>query len=172
MCLWGLITRELSKYFDVSPSPWTEEVATNLLIWVSLLGAAVAYERNEHLGLDYLVTKFDRELQRVMAMISHGIVVAFAAATLVFGGGVLVYKTLASGQVTPALGMKMGLIYLAAPVSGAADRALWPASHLPDRHGGMRPLPQPRRACTRTSPRRVRWKRKSSSWLSASWPCC
>jgi TRAP-type C4-dicarboxylate transport system permease small subunit len=44
--LWGVFSRFVLR----SPSRWTEEVATILLIWVSLLGAAVAFGRNEHWG--------------------------------------------------------------------------------------------------------------------------
>ena len=37
---------------------------------------------------------------------------------LLYGGWILITKTLATGQVTPALGVKMGYTYLAAPISG------------------------------------------------------
>lgn len=117
--LWGVLTRFLSKYIAISPSSWTEEVATNLLIWVSLLGAAVAYDRQAHLGVDYVVKKFDVPLQRVMAIVVQLIVVGFVTTTLIYGGYTLVTKTFATGQVTPALGLRMGYVYLAVPISGA-----------------------------------------------------
>jgi TRAP-type C4-dicarboxylate transport system permease small subunit len=44
---------------------------------------------------------------------------AFAAAVLVWGGYILVSKTLASGQLSPALNIKMGYVYLSVPISGA-----------------------------------------------------
>ena len=113
--LWGVCTR----FVLGSPSRWTEEVATFLLIWVSLLGAAVAFSRREHLGVDYLVNKLDPSAQKLMAIVSQVIVVLFAASAMVYGGYVLVSETLLSGQVTPALGLKMGYVYLAVPVSGA-----------------------------------------------------
>jgi TRAP-type C4-dicarboxylate transport system permease small subunit len=46
------------------------------------------------------------------------VVVAFAASVLVGGGAVLVLETLRAGQRTPALGVLMGYVYLAVPVSG------------------------------------------------------
>ncbi|NIX00358.1 MAG: TRAP transporter small permease subunit, partial [Phycisphaerae bacterium] len=45
---WQVITRFVLK----NPSSWTEELATYLLIWVGLLGAAVALHRGAHLGID------------------------------------------------------------------------------------------------------------------------
>ena len=112
--LWGVCTR----FILGTPSRWTEEVATFLLIWVSLLGAAVAFSRDEHLGLDYFVKKLDTDAQRLLAVIVQGLIIAFATSVMVFGGYVLVAETLRAGQVTPALGIKMGYVYLAVPVSG------------------------------------------------------
>lgn len=112
--LWGVFTRFLMD----SPSRWTEEVATFLLIWVSLLGAAVAFDRQEHLGVDYFVQKLDLASQRILRMVVQLVVFTFVAAAMVYGGYVLVSETLQSGQLTPALEIKMGYVYLAVPVSG------------------------------------------------------
>ena len=50
--LWQVFTRFILK----NPSTWTEELAVFMLIWVSLLGAAVALNRGAHLGIDYFLT--------------------------------------------------------------------------------------------------------------------
>lgn len=113
--LWGVLTR----FVVGDPSHWTEEVSTNLLIWVALLGAAVAFGRQEHLGLDYFVLKLDPDAQRWVAIIGQIIVLAFAASAMIYGGYVLASETLAAGQVTPVMGIKMGYVYLAVPLSGA-----------------------------------------------------
>lgn len=112
--LWGVCTR----FVLGEPSRWTEEVATFLLIWVAMLGAAVAFSRDEHLGLDYFATKLDPEARKLLAIIVQGLIILFTSSAMVFGGYVLVTETLRTGQVTPALGIKMGYVYLAVPVSG------------------------------------------------------
>ncbi len=112
--LWGVCTR----FVLGAPSRWTEEVATFLLIWVTLLGAAVAFGRREHLGVDYVVNKLDPAAKKLVALAVQIVVIAFATAAMIYGGYVLVTETLHSGQVTPALGVKMGYIYLAVPISG------------------------------------------------------
>jgi TRAP-type C4-dicarboxylate transport system permease small subunit len=112
--LWGVCSRFVLR----DPSGWTVEVATMLLIWVSLLGAAVAFSRNEHLGVDYLVKKLDPDAGHLLAIVSQLVVIYFAAAVMVYGGYVLVHETLQAGQVSPALGVKIGYVYLAVPVSG------------------------------------------------------
>ena len=46
-------------------------------------------------------------------------VASFAAVVMIWGGYSLVSRTLASGQVTPALRISMGWIYGAIPFAGA-----------------------------------------------------
>lgn len=53
--LWQVFAR----FFLKDPSSWTEELATFLLIWVTLLGSAVALGRGAHLGIDYFVLRQD-----------------------------------------------------------------------------------------------------------------
>lgn len=112
--LWGVCTR----FLLATPSRWTEEVATFLLMWVALLGAAVAFGRREHLGIDYFVHKLDPSARQLAEICVEIIVIAFAASCMVYGGYMLVSETLRAGQVTPALGIRMGYVYLAVPLSG------------------------------------------------------
>jgi TRAP-type C4-dicarboxylate transport system permease small subunit len=112
--LWGVV----SRFILGSQSRFTEELATMLLIWVSLLGASLAYGSGQHLGVDYFVGKLHPDAQRLMKTIVSLVVMAFAASVMVYGGSVLFSRTLASGQVSPAMGLKMGYVYLVVPISG------------------------------------------------------
>ena len=112
--LWGVF----SRFVLGSPSRRTEEIATMLLIWVSLLGAAVGFSRKEHLGVDYLVKKLDPAAQRLMTVVVQLLIILFAGSVMVYGGYILVSRALASGQVSPALGLRFGYVYLAVPLSG------------------------------------------------------
>ena len=112
--LWGVV----SRYVLGTQSRWTEEVAITLLVWVSLLGAALVFREKGHLGVDYFVGKLDPAAQRVAAIIAELAVLIFAGTVLVFGGGMLVVETLRAGQLTPAMGWKVGYLYSVVPVSG------------------------------------------------------
>ncbi len=112
--LWGVF----SRYVLDAQSRWTEELATMLLIWVSLLGAAVAFAAKAHLGVDYFVAKFDPSVQRLIEGFVQILVFLFSAFVLIHGGNILVSKTLAAGQLSPAMGLKVGYMYLAVPISG------------------------------------------------------
>lgn len=112
--VWGVFTR----YVIGEQAKWTEELARFLLVWVSLLGGAVAFGIKGHLGVDYFVGKFDPEVRKVMAIFSHTVVLFFAFSIFVWGGCRVVSDALAMEQMTPALGLKMGHVYLALPISG------------------------------------------------------
>ncbi len=111
---WQVITRFVLK----NPSSWTEELATFLMIWVGLLGAAVALNRGAHLGIDYFVGKFSVKKRLLSQILVYAVVAGFALFVLVIGGWRLVAITFSRGQTSPALSLPMGFVYLAAPVSG------------------------------------------------------
>ena len=112
--VWQVLTRYLLK----NPSSWTEELATFLMVWVGLLGASVALNRGAHLGIDYLVVKLSPKYALCASLFVFAIIAVFSLLVMVIGGAQLVHRTLATNQVSPALGLKMGYVYLAIPISG------------------------------------------------------
>jgi TRAP-type C4-dicarboxylate transport system permease small subunit len=112
--LWGVV----SRYVLGHQSRWTEEVAVYLLVWVSLLGASLMYRDRGHLGVDYFVSKLHPDAQRVAAVIAELAVIVFAGFALVYGGALLVARTLQTGQLTPAMGWQVGYLYSVVPLSG------------------------------------------------------
>ncbi len=114
--LFGVFMRYL---FQAQPG-WTEELARFLLIWLSMLGAALAYARRAHLGIDVLHQKLDPAAGRWLSVIGHVLVLAFALWVMALGGADVVQRTMATGQVAPALQIRKGFVYVVTPVSGAA----------------------------------------------------
>lgn len=111
---WQVVTRFLLK----DPSNWTEELATYLLIWVGLLGSAVALNRGAHLGIDYFTDKLSGRKRLCCEVFALICVALFALTVLGVGGLQLVTETLQLGQTAPATGLKLGYVYLAVPISG------------------------------------------------------
>ncbi len=112
--LWQVFTRFVLK----NPSTWTEELATFLLIWVSLLGAAVALNRGAHLGIDYFMGKLPARIRLCTEVFVFFCIAFFSLCVMVIGGISLVARTLELGQISPALGIEIGYVYLALPISG------------------------------------------------------
>lgn len=130
---WGVLTRSipvlsdwLSQSYGWQPwswlpkgqAKWTEEIARFLLIWVTLLGGAAAFGTKAHLGVDYFAEKLHPDARRWMAVFANLVVLFFALAIFVFGGWRVVFDALTMEQMTPALGWKMGHVYLALPIAG------------------------------------------------------
>lgn len=108
----------LSRFLVKRPSPYTEELARFLLIWIGLLGASYAYRQMMHLGVDVLVQKLSGNRRLWADAIVHGFVFLFAAFVMLWGGFRLVLLTLELDQISAALQIKMGYVYLAIPLSG------------------------------------------------------
>lgn len=107
-----------SRFVLNDPSSWTDELATLLIIWVAMIGASVAFIRNNHLGVDYFVGKLKPRPRLISEILVQGLICLFAVTVLLLGGAKLVTLTLLTEQVSPALLVKMGHVYMALPLSG------------------------------------------------------
>lgn len=111
---WQVITRFILD----APSPYTEELARFLLIWIGLLGAAYAFRKRAHLGLDLFVSKLELPARRRADLVANLCCLVFAALVMVYGGLQLVLLTLELHQTSAALRVPMGYVYSALPISG------------------------------------------------------
>jgi TRAP-type C4-dicarboxylate transport system permease small subunit len=111
---WQVFTRLVLK----KPSTGTEELAVFMIIWVSLLGAAVALNRGAHLGIDYFVGKLPIRAKIYTEVFVFFCIALFSLCVMVIGGISLVARTLELGQISPVWGVKIGYVYLAIPISG------------------------------------------------------
>ncbi len=112
--IWGVG----SRYLLGSQASWSEELARLLMVWLALLGAALACREDRHLGLDVLVRTWPPEVQRLGRLLVYLLIIAFSAGIMAWGGWQLVLARFDSGQTLPALGFAKAWFYLALPVSG------------------------------------------------------
>ena len=112
--VWGVFTRYILRY----QSPWTEELARMLLIWVALLGASIGFIKKSHLGVDYFVNKLSERFRAIGQLVVYLLIAVFSSMVLIYGGFRLVSSTLSYSQPSPALHIEMGYVYLALPISG------------------------------------------------------
>ncbi|MFQ5805111.1 MAG: TRAP transporter small permease [Phycisphaerae bacterium] len=112
--VWQVFTRYVLR----SPSSWTEELATFLMIWVGLLGASVGLNRGAHLGIDYFLQKLPARRRLLTEVLVFACTGLFSLTALGIGGATLVVRTLELEQTSPALGIRTGYVYLALPISG------------------------------------------------------
>lgn len=111
---WQVFTRFILK----DPSSFTEELAGFLLIWIGLLGASYALYSRAHLGIDVLTAKLEGTNKRLVEILINVIVILFSLFILVIGGLRLVNLTFTLNQISPAIGIPMGYVYLVLPITG------------------------------------------------------
>ena len=110
----------LSRYVLGTPSVVTDEIARFMFMWVGLMGAAYAVSLKSHLAIDLLTQKLTGTPKMISEVVILLATITFTCLVMIYGGINLVSKTLASGQISPALGFPMGYVYIAIPFSGCA----------------------------------------------------
>lgn len=106
----------LFRYLLDFPLFWTEEVARYCLIWSSLLGAAIALKRGEHIAVSFFMDHFPERPRKILGIVAR-LSVVLILAVMLWGGIHLVI--VASRQMSPALRIPMAVPYLALPFSSA-----------------------------------------------------
>lgn len=105
------------RYVVGSPLPWGDEAARLQLVWLTFIGAALAYRLKAHIAVDALSTLFANRgwtrAARVVELLID-LAVVFGATVLLLAGIDLVGATV--NQLTPALRIPRAVMYLALPV--------------------------------------------------------
>ena len=111
---WQIFTRFILQ----DSSSYTEELARFLLIWIGVLGASYAVRTKVHLGIDVITQKLTENKKRTAEVVVNVLIFLFALIIMVVGGIHLVQITFSLNQISAAMGVKMGYIYLVLPLSG------------------------------------------------------
>ena len=104
------------RYILNSSLFWSEELARYMLVWLSFLGATVAYYRHLHPGVDALTARISPAKQRVLQLLVYGVTMALALIMVISGSQFAWFVRL---QITPALAVPKWSILAVIPVSGA-----------------------------------------------------
>lgn len=114
-----VVWQVVSRYVLGTPSTITDEMARFLFMWTGLVGAAYTLGQRRHLAIDALPLMLGPARARYLHILVMLMIAGFAAVVMIYGGIDLMSRTLASGQVSPALRLPMGYVYGAIPFSGA-----------------------------------------------------
>ena len=104
------------RYVLLFPLFWTEEFARYCLVWSSLLAAAIALKRGQHIAVTFVAERFPKRI-RAMACLAGDIFVATMLTVILWGGIYLVILT--RHQLSPAMRLPMSLPYMAIPAGSA-----------------------------------------------------
>ena len=107
-----------SRYLWGAQVKWTEELATLLLVYVSIFGIAAAFDRSAHLGIDVLTSHFDLKTKKRLALFAHIVTLAFVVIVFEIGGWMLVHQSVVNWNVLPALQVSDVVMFLPLPLGG------------------------------------------------------
>lgn len=81
----AVLAQVISRYFFNQSFNWAEELPVVFFAWFGFLGAAVAMHRGEHLGVEFLVKKFSKTIQRLLKLIVYLDGIVFFSFILYYG---------------------------------------------------------------------------------------
>ena len=105
----------VSRVIISSSFPWTEEIARFMMIWITFLGAAVAFQYGAHIGVEAFVERLPAKVRSFFIVIAMLICLSFFILLIVFGYQLAIGAFV---QTSPALKIPMGYIYYIIPISG------------------------------------------------------
>lgn len=94
---------------------WSEELARYLLVWLTFLGASVAYYRQAHPGVDVLYAKMPDMIRKSSAVFIHLASIALFSVMIFYGCKFAYFVRL---QISPALYLPKWMIVSIIPLSG------------------------------------------------------
>ncbi len=103
------------RYILNSSLFWSEELARYMLVWLSFLGATVAYYRNLHPGVDTLTSRLPALGKRISSLLVHIITMALSIIMIISGTQFAWFVRM---QISPALSINKWIILSVIPISG------------------------------------------------------
>ena len=103
------------RYVLIKPLGWAEEVARLGLVWVTFLGAYVAFRRGAHIDIDMVVSRLSAVARQRLGLVTN-LLMALVIAVLVREG--IRYAKTFFDDPSPYLRFPIGLQYLALPAGG------------------------------------------------------
>lgn len=104
------------RYLGLFPGSlhWVAELTRFSIIWIVMLGAAIALDRGAHVAVD-LTDRLPPAWRRPIQALALALGLAFIGALAVYG---FKLSSATMRQLSPALKLPMGYAYLAMPVGG------------------------------------------------------
>jgi TRAP-type C4-dicarboxylate transport system permease small subunit len=95
---------------------WSEELARFLLVWLTFLGASVAYYRKANPGIDVLYARMAPALRRATALLIHLVSIGLFSVMVFYGFEFAYFVRL---QISPALNLPKWIVMSIIPASGS-----------------------------------------------------
>lgn len=117
-----LVVMTVVVFFDVilryifnQGMPWTQEIATLLLVWFSLIGMAIGVGEKIHISIEMFTMKCSPKVISILESINHVLIAVYGIMMLVYG---LQIMNVTKNTTMPATKMPSSVLYIILPLSG------------------------------------------------------
>lgn len=111
----ALILQVFMRFVLREPLAWPEEFSRYLLIWTAFIGSSLAVKEARFINIDILPLMASGWVKRALYFVMHAGFLLFCIPAIYFSLQFII-RVAGSGQVSPAMGIPMWLVYAAAPV--------------------------------------------------------
>lgn len=108
---WQVFTRFVLN----NPSSISEELAKYCFVWLVLFGAAYVFGENGHMRIEFIQEAMPKKLKIGVQLFIELSIIAFSATVMLVGG--LTGAKMAWTQMSAALQIPVGVLYIAMPIS-------------------------------------------------------
>jgi TRAP-type C4-dicarboxylate transport system permease small subunit len=105
----------LMRYVFGGALSWSEEAVRFLFIWLSFIGFSITMQRGGHISVQFIVDLFPKSFRREFLIFADVCILTFVIFFIL--KGTLVSKV-TMANLSPAMHIPMGYIYLVFPISG------------------------------------------------------
>ncbi len=103
------------RYIFKSGFSWTQEVATLMLVWFSLIGVAIGVLEKIHIFIEMFTRRLPAKVLRILEVINYLLIAAFGVLMVVIGIKIM---HMTSMTTLPATKMPSSVLYVIFPLSG------------------------------------------------------
>jgi TRAP-type transport system small permease protein len=111
-----IILQVYCRFVLGNPLSWSEELARYVFVWITFLGAAVAYRHGAHIIVETIVVLLPRRAQLALAWVVDALMVV--ALVVLLAQGLNIVEVNSNVEAT-MLEIPMSWVYAAVPVSAA-----------------------------------------------------
>ncbi|PRD42423.1 hypothetical protein C5748_16720 [Phyllobacterium phragmitis] len=115
-----VLANVVSRYFQIWPMAWFDEIVQALFAWMVFIGAAALWREKEHFCVDWLGAILGESRSGVLLHIVVNLLSTGFLALMTWKGLDL---TLRSRAVTPILNLPVAFLYASIPIAGAVMTA-------------------------------------------------
>lgn len=103
------------RYIFKQGFPWTQEIATLMLVWFSLIGMAIGVLEKLHINIEMFTAKLSDKALSVLESINYLVIAVFGGLMVYFGAFIM---NMTKMSTMPATKLPSSVLYIILPLSG------------------------------------------------------